>query len=144
MTSIIKGLIRTGESHVPDGDYVETVAGPDFQSWSHIKIFADDLAENLAKGLAEGFREGIASTLAVGTIAGVSVILTQIDGGDDAGHEDGAGDGAEPMVVDLVRKSSVTGAVGSGHGPNVERLPVGKDEALPSHEDMLLSIAYVT
>ena len=101
------------------------------------------MAEDLTKSLAEGFGEGVAGTLAVGTIAGVSVILTQIDGGNDTGHEDGAGYGAEPMVVDLIGEARIAGAVGSGHGANVERLPVGEDQTLPGHENPLLPIANV-
>ena len=85
-------MVGAGESHVLEGDYVETIAGPDFQSWSHIKIFADDLTEHLPQGLVEGFGEGISGTLAVGTIAGVIVILTQIDGGDDTGGDETGGD----------------------------------------------------
>ena len=91
-TSIIERLIGTGESHVLDGDHVETIAGPDFQCRGYVKVLGDDLAEDLAKGLAEGFGEGVASTLAVGTIAGVIVILTQIDGGDDTGGDETGGD----------------------------------------------------
>ena len=143
MTSIIKRLIGTGQGQVSDHHDVETVAGPDFQSWSYIKIFADDLAKYLAKSLAEGFGEGVAGTLAVGTIAGVIVVLAQIDGGDDAGHEDGRGYGSEPVIVDLVRKSGVTGTVCSGHSADVERFAVGEDQALPGHKDTLLSIGHV-
>ena len=124
-------MVGAGESHVLEGDYVETIAGPDFQSWSHIKIFADDLTEHLPQGLVEGFGEGISGTLAVGTIAGVIVVLAQIDGGNDAGHEDGRGYGSEPVIVDLVRKSGVTGTVCSGHSADVERFAVGEDQALP-------------
>ena len=47
------------------------------------------------------------------------------------------------MIVDLVRKTGVAGAVGSGHGANIERFAIGEDQALPCHKDALLTVGHV-
>ena len=65
------------------------------------------------------------------------------DGGDDTGHEYGRGYSPEPVIVDLVRKTGVAGAVGSGHGANIERFAIGEDQALPCHKDALLTVGHV-